>query len=349
MPSRGNATQTPASRNPIYDHRFVIVAGKGGVGKSTAAQAIALASAQAGRRTLLFQYAAQKVGTTALDPDRPVGEDIVPLEKHLYAVRPSTPSAMREYVLMKLRSKTAYKLVFENDLVRKMLGGIPGVTELIWLGKAFNHERERRDDGSPAWDTIVLDPPATGHSLYLFQVPFVIRDAVPSGPFHTEAQAMVDLLQDPERTALHLITLPEEMPTNEVILLRNELRKNIRIPIASLIVNSVFPPLFTDEEERDLHALREIVPETGDVIDRLVAAAIFRTERRALQHEYLERLRDELGLPTIELPHYFRQSLDRSVLEDMARRITGFDGVHQSVDMESQPAEQDEPREEAHG
>jgi len=308
------------TEQPLSDHRFVIVAGKGGVGKSTVAMGLAAAAARKGRRTLLFLYGTQGTQTTPFW-DQDIGEEIVELEDNLFAVRPSTETAMREYVMLKIKSATAYRVVFENNLVKKMINGIPGVTELVWLGKAFNHEREKDSDGRPVWDTIVLDPPATGHSLYLFQVPYVIRDAVRSGPFHNETRAMVELLQDRDRTALHLVTLPEEMPANEVIELKRNIDRSMQIPVESLIVNAVFPQIFDETEQMQLDALRSVVPENGDVIDRLVAAGQFRVERRALQDDYLARLRDDMGLPTIEIPYYFVPRLDDPVLADLVGRL----------------------------
>ncbi len=313
-----------ASQNRIFDYRLVIVAGKGGVGKSTLATAIALAAARSGRRTLLYQYGPYGKQISTPLSDQLIGDTIVELDRNLFAVRPSTEHGMREYVLMRLRSKRAYNLVFENALVKKLIAAIPGVNELIWLGKAFNHERERNKDGSPVWDTIVLDPPATGHSLYLFQVPFVVKSAVPAGPFHKDASDMVDLLQDPTRTAMHLLTLPEEMPVNETIELRQNINKSTQMPVVSLIVNGVFSPIFDDTDVGGFKELRTAVPEDGLVLDRLVGAALFRNERYKLQQRYLHRLRKELGLPTIEIPYYFVPELNRTVLEKMAAHIANF-------------------------
>jgi len=304
-----------------HEHRFVIVAGKGGVGKSTISMALALAAAKAGRKTLLYQFGTQDSKTKTPFSEATVGEDIVEIRENLFAVRPSTESGMREYVLLKLKSKNAYRLVFENSFIKKLIDGIPGVNELIWLGKAFNHEREREHDGSPTWDTIVLDPPATGHSLYLFQVPFVIREAVQSGPFHREAVEMIELLTDPERTALHLVTLPEEMPVNECIQLKADVDARMGIPIKSLVVNGVFSDLFSESEVHALNTLRPQLEEDGGIIDRLVAAGLFRIERNKLQRSYITKLHNELGLPVIEMPQYFVPELDKEVLADMASRF----------------------------
>ncbi|MDX9721473.1 MAG: ArsA-related P-loop ATPase [Myxococcota bacterium] len=309
----------PAEAAQLLNHRFIIVAGKGGVGKSTMAMSLALAAAQSGRRTLLYQYGAQGVGRTPL-ADRDVGESIVALRPRLYAIRPTTESGMREYAIMKLHSKTAYRIVFENGFIKKLLGAIPALNELIWLGKAFFHERERDAAGQPVWDTIVLDPPATGHSLYMFKVPFVLRDAVPSGPLFEDAQNMVELLQDPSRTALHLVTLPEEMPVNECIQLKAELDAGMRIPMAALLVNGVFPNLFIDDRAL-LDSLIQRFHEPSDVIARLLAAARFRMERRALQCHYIQRLRDAISLPLVELPYEFGGQITAASLEGFAERF----------------------------
>jgi len=318
----GKKAMAPMQPNKIHTHRFVIVAGKGGVGKSTIAMSIALAAARSGRKTLLFQFGGQELRPLPFG-NAQVGTEIVELAKNLYAVRPTTTSGMREYALLKLKSRTAYKLVFENDFVQKLIHGIPGVNELIWLGKAFNHERERDKDGRALWDTIVLDPPATGHSLTLLQVPFVVRDAVPTGPFHREAEDTVRLLQDPLRTAVVLVTLAEEMPVNESIQLRMELEKRMRIPVAALCINGLFPNRFAGQEAL-VQRIQILLEEEDDVLERLATAACFRLDRRQLQQSYVQRLDQVLQLPTLEIPFYFREDIREDVIVDIAQRVAEF-------------------------
>lgn len=307
----------------LLNRRFTIFTGKGGVGKSTLATAVALAAARSGKRTLLIQFTAHDMAGGLLEGPE-VGDEVVELAPNLYAVKPSSAAAMREYVALILGSggKMAYRLVFENQLIKRFLRAIPGLNELLLLGKAFNHERERDGRGRPVWDRIILDAPATGHSVYLFQIPFVIRDAVSTGLMAREVRDMVSLLQDPQRTVLHLVTLPEEMPVNETLQLRDQLTDTMRIPLGVVIANGVFPRLYDDDERQALEALRKALPEDGDVLDRLVAAGTFRIERCGLQHSYLDRLRNELKLPLLEVPYYFVPSLGRDVIEDIAERVS---------------------------
>jgi anion-transporting ArsA/GET3 family ATPase len=303
----------------LLNRRLTIFTGKGGVGKSTVALAAAWAAAKAGKRTLLMQFAAHEKAAQLLGLPE-VGDQIQALAPNLYAVKPSAEAAMREYVLLILHSKMAYKAVFENQLVQKFLRVIPGLNELLMLGKAFHHERERDRHDRPVWDRIIIDAPATGHSVYLFQVPFVIRDAISSGLMHREVTEMVNLLQDPRRAVVHLITLPEEMPVNETIQLRHDLVQKMGMPMGSVIVNGVFPSLFDGDQRALLQDLRRALPEDGDVLDRLVAAACFRTDRCDLQRDYIARLA-LIGMPLLELPYFFVPSLSRPQVEDIARRI----------------------------
>ena len=304
----------------LLNRRFIIFTGKGGVGKSTIAAATALASARSGKRTLLLQFATHDKAGQLFGVDS-IGEDMVEVEPRLFVVKPTPDRSLREYATMILRSKTAYKLVFENKLMRTFLKALPGMNELLLLGKAFNHERERDARGAHCWDRIIIDAPATGHSIYLFQVPFIIKDAVSSGLMHREVNEMVSLIQDPTRTVVHLITLPEEMPVNETLQLRAEFDARMQIPLGAVIVNGVFPMPFDESTRRALEELREVLPEDGDVLNRLVDAACFRAERCTLQRSYLARLREEMGLPLLEVPFYFVPKIDREVLEDIAERM----------------------------
>lgn len=313
---------------PLFKHRFLLNSGKGGTGKTTMSVAMAVALAREGRRVLLMQLNVHdRVG--ALFGKPPVGPEIVELAPRLFAVNTTPPEALREYVLMTLKVKLLYRAVFENRLVARFLRMVPGLPELLMLGKAFHHEREQRD-GRAVWDAVIVDAPATGHGLFLMQIPQVITDALGDGPMVGEARRMMELLRDPERTSVNIITLTEEMPVNETLEYRRQLHEQLHIEVGAIVANGVYPVTFNPVEIRHARELRDAhrLQHHGDGDDGLAAlldAALFRDERCALQGAYLERLRRETGRPVLEVPFYFAPTLDRGVIERMATHLLEWD------------------------
>ncbi len=122
----------------LFDKRLILVAGKGGVGRSTVAASIAAASARRGRKTLLYEYNANdRWGDFFGTP--PVGASIARLRDNLYAVNTTPGDALEEYGLMVLRFKRVYQMVFENRVTRYFLRAVPGLDDYAILGKAWYH------------------------------------------------------------------------------------------------------------------------------------------------------------------------------------------------------------------
>ncbi|TVR04947.1 MAG: hypothetical protein EA398_00805 [Deltaproteobacteria bacterium] len=323
------ATRTVStSRNRLLDHRFIINTGKGGVGKTTLSVAMAMAMARAGRRVLLFQFNVHdRVGPIFGKP--PVGPEIVELAPRLFAVNTTPPDAMREYVLMTLRVRLLYRAVFENRTVARFLRMIPGLPELVMLGKAYYHEGESAD-GRPRFDAVILDAPATGHGMFLLQIPRVISDAVADGPMVGEAHRMAELLRDRQRTRINLITLTEEMPVNETLEYQRRLREELDIEPGGIIANSVYPTPFSATEVRQLRDLRDTLRirtnnnhDSGERdLSSMLEAALFRDARCAMQKGYLDRLEQESGAPVIRIHHRFEPTLDAAALEFIATELS---------------------------
>lgn len=305
----------------FFDTRFVINTGKGGVGKTVVSAAMAVAFAERGKRVLLMQLQARdRVG--ALFGTGPVGEDTVELAPGIFAVNTTPAASLREYALMILKVKALYRAVFENRVVAKLLRVMPGLPELTMLGKAYFHEGERDERGKKRWDVVIIDAPATGHGMFLLQIPQVISSALNSGRMAEESAAMLALLEDPSRTVVNLITLPEELPVNETIELRRQLADEFDIRIGAVIANCVFPRLVS---ERDVSAIEQLLAAHGDETDdigALLGAALFRDQRCDLQDGYLKRLRTELDLPVVEIPYYFEPRFDRTVIERMGAHLS---------------------------
>ncbi|MCA9520587.1 MAG: AAA family ATPase, partial [Myxococcales bacterium] len=170
----------------FLNKRFTVVAGKGGVGKTTLSAALALAAAQQGKRVLICQLdTTEKLGSMFGKPNR-VGYEPCELAPNVYSVHIKAKLALEEYGIMKLRFKRVYKMIFENELVIRLLDLIPGMDELVMIGKAWYIEQELDRNGRPRYDMVIVDSPATGHGVSLFRLPHVILEAVTVGPLAEE-------------------------------------------------------------------------------------------------------------------------------------------------------------------
>ena len=310
----------------LFDKRFVINTGKGGVGKTTVSAAMAIAFAQQGKRVLLMElHTRDRVGR--LFGVEPIGPEITEVAPDIHAVDTTPADAMREYALMVLRIKALYRAVFENRAVEKLLRIMPGLPELTMLGKAYFHEKERDESGRPIWDVVIIDAPATGHGMFLLQIPQVISNTLHSGRMAEESEDMLALLEDPDRTVINLVTLPEEMPVNETIELHEKLGDAFDVAVGSVVANGVFPRLLSDDETSRIALLLNTYGNSEDDLGALLSAALFRNERCEMQARYLQMLREELALPVLEIPFYFEPELDRRTLDLMAHHLTTHVGA----------------------
>ena len=284
----------------LSQQRLWVVSGKGGVGKSTVAAALALASE---RITYLLE--------------RPeAGAEPRQLEQNLWAVNVQPAEAMREYALMVLRFQAVYRAVFENRFVRYFLRFIPSLQELVMLGKVLYHLQEKHPDGRWKWDRIVMDAPATGHAISFLNVPQTILDTVPPGPMAREAQKMLDLLVDPKVTASVLVSLPEEMPVNETIDLHRALTGDLKIKTGAGVLNMFVAERFAKgDEEAVPPSLKQLVHEHDT--------------REEMSKSAMERLVSELRVPVIPVPRLYEGEVRRRGVEIVMEHLGALWGAEQ--------------------
>ena len=282
----------------LADKRFVLVTGKGGVGKTTLCAAQALALAAQGKRVLVAMCNA-KERLSAMLGSAPVGPQVGPVADRVWAVNMHPNEALEEYGTLVFRSRALYRALFDNKYVRAFLRAVPGMQEWSMLGKAWWHTTEKRPDGTFKYDVVLLDAPATGHGLDMLRVPRVILEVVPPGLLRRDAERAMALLKDPMTTAVVIVTLPEEMPTTETIELAKALG-DMGLPLDRVLVNGVLPPLFSKQERAALDGLGSLAVRTPG--DAALLAGRERAARERLQEESLERLSRELHVPVARLP-----------------------------------------------
>jgi anion-transporting ArsA/GET3 family ATPase len=303
----------------LFDKRLILVVGKGGVGRSTVAAAIADRCARAGRNTLLYEVNANDRFGNYFDKPT-VGTEVSQLAQNLFAVNATPASALEEYGLMILRWKSVYEMVFENRVTKAFLRAIPGLDDYSLLGKAWFHTTEEKR-GRPVWDTVVFDMPASGHASSMLRVPWVISETVPEGPLTRDARTIKELLTDGARTATVLVTLAEEMPVNEAIELETKLTALGIVP-QLVVANQVFPEHFPPGTPVDntLDALIESNPQTTPLAEVVGHASLMR-DRRDLNARYLDELKNRAKAPLVELPMLFTQRLEMQHIQTLGQRL----------------------------
>ena len=308
----------------IFDKKLILVVGKGGVGRSTVAASIASKAASQGKRTLLFQHdAVDRHG--GWFGKSPVGSDITQLAPNLFAVNATANSALEEYGIMVLRWRRVYKMVFENRVTKSFLRAIPGLNAYSILGKAWFHTTETKKDGSPLWDCVVFDMAASGHSLTMLKIPQVILSTVPEGPLTRDARKVRSLLTNTEETAVVMVTLPEDMPTNEAIELQDKLRKESDIQVTSLVINQTYPPTFSSDDAVGavLRALE--ASEISDDANAVYQHASLLRKRGRMQDEYVSILRKNFHIPTAQVARRFSEVQSAEIADisaELASQLT---------------------------
>jgi len=302
----------------IFDKRLILVAGKGGVGRSTVAAAIAAASARRGRKTLLYEHEANDRYGDFFGTDT-VGPQITRIRENLFAVNTNPAAALEEYGLMVLRFKRVYKMVFENRVTRYFLRAIPGLDDYAILGKAWFHTMEE-ERGRPVWDTVVFDMAASGHSLSMLRIPWVILDTVPEGPLTRDARSVKKLLLDRRRTSLILVTLAEEMPANEARELSEAMATQLSLDVARLVINQVYPDRFPAESPQTA-VLDAVADETSGDLAALAAHGRLAVTRREHNEKYIEELRKAVFAPHSELPLLFEPALGPEQIQALSEIV----------------------------
>ncbi len=277
-----------------------MVAGKGGVGKTTVTAVLARSAARAGHRVLVVELDGKPV-LKELVGDLPV--EVI-----------SAPAALEQYLRDHGFGRIAKRLT-SSGVIDVVGTAAPGIDDIVVLGKIKQLER------SGDWDVILVDGPAAGHAVTFLTSAVGLQRSVRGGPVRTQADDVCEMLRDARRCQVMLVTLPETTPVNELVETAYALEDKVGVHLGPIVVNAVDLPGAPDD----------VVPEPGGVElddepaedrDVLRDAAEFRRARRAMQAEELERLGRELALDQLHVPLVPTAGMTAVEVTELAEALT---------------------------
>ncbi len=302
----------------------LVVAGKGGVGKTTMSAALAKMAAAAGMSVLVIELEGKSGIAAAFGRPQDLGYEEAVLSPaapgagagSVRARRITPDDALIEY-LEDHGLRRVSKRLARSGVLDVVATAIPGIRDVLVLGKVKQLEREG------VADLIVVDAPATGHAITFLTSASGLVGAARGGPLRTQAQDVVDLLSDPARCRVLLVTLPEELPVSETIESAYTLEDKAGVQLGPVIVNACDPdPVGLDRPAA------EVAADNGVRVDPAHLAALeearcFRLARHAVSAEQVERLRRELPLPHLLVPALDTASIGPTETDRLAEALAG--------------------------
>jgi anion-transporting ArsA/GET3 family ATPase len=272
---------------------LLVVTGKGGVGKSTVAAALGMAAAARGLRTIVAEVSARDDVSRAIGDIGDGGATFVErdLGDGLHHISIDPESALEEYVRDQL-PRGVSDLLTSSRMFSYLVAATPGLRELLTVGKVWElAQPDRRTPGAHPYDLVILDAPATGHSVATLTAPGTFAGAARMGPVARQGGIIHGMLSDPEQTGIVAVARPEEMPVNETLALRDTLADALGQPLAAIVVNGVLPSRFRGAEVATLAAAPP---------SRAVRAARAEAARAKAHRAQVARLRRGVG-PGVEV------------------------------------------------
>ncbi len=288
------------------NQHITFVTGKGGVGKSAVAAAIAQKHAQNGRNTLLIELGEQSYFQYLFK--RPIGYEPTLISPKFSVALWGGEACLKEYVFYLIRVKKIVDLFFENKIMRTFIRAAPALKELAMLGKITSGIR---DWGPPLkFDQIVVDCFSSGHFMALLKAPRGMADLISAGPMGEQSRRIDEVLRRRDLCEYQIVALPEDLPVTETVELFADLKKELNVePL--VICNRIYQPQISKDE------LEKIVV-GSEAIDAKKFAQ-FVIETKSHQGQQLKILKESFSMIS-ELPFIFKAN-GTDVISDLSANL----------------------------
>ena len=323
----------------LLHRRLLFVTGKGGVGKTSVAAALADLAARSGKRTLVCEMDAKGALAATFDA-APLTFEPRELDPGLSAMAMNTEDALKEYLRLFVKVPLVGRI---GPLARTfdfVADAAPGVKEILAVGKLAYEVREQH------YDLVVVDAEASGHIVAQVAAPRVIRELVQVGMVREQTTWMTEILEDPARTGLVVVTTPEEMPVTETLDLLARLDRDTGVTPSAIVANRILPALFDRRQAEVVDRLDDaehlLVDAAGPGVRQVVAAAHVTEARRRVGNRHLERLRAGIppSLPVLYVPELFTKATGRRVVSLVAKALADELDVREPSESPSERTEQ---------
>jgi hypothetical protein len=299
--------------------RILVVSGKGGVGKTTVSAALAVIAARTGRKVCVAEVD-EKGSLPRLFGHGDLSYEPAELSPGIWGLNITAENALREYLHLQYHMRRLSHVFTGTHFVDYLATSAPGINDLLVIRKIWYLEQGPAKGGTnQTYDTIIVDAPAAGHMLTFVGAPQGFYDAIPVGPMRHQVQWVLDMIEDPARTRVSLVTTAEEMPVAETIETVEALHGRLGVATGPMFANGLYDGLF---KQKELTALDDVDPQnmialaraTGldldkDDISSAASYARFLEARRAIQRRHLRVLRGSVDEPIVQLPFLFSAGL----------------------------------------